>query len=102
MHLDWADEECEAVAIRLASYQQRTMAHYNKRACPRLFYPSDMDLRRVFENIVEIGAIKLHPNWVGPYVVHKMGKAGAYHLQTLDITPLFLHWNVENLKKYYQ
>ena len=34
VHLDWADEEREAATVRLASYQQKVMAHYNKRACP--------------------------------------------------------------------
>ena len=34
-HLDWADEECEAAAIRMASYHQRTMAQYNKKAQPQ-------------------------------------------------------------------
>ena len=76
MHLDWADEECEAAAIRMASYHQRTMAQYNKKAQPQLFRPRDLVLKRVFENIVEIGDGKLQPNWKGPYVVSKR----AYYL----------------------
>ena len=88
MHLDWADEEHEATTVQLAFYQQRTMGHYKKRANLRLFHPSDMVLRRVFENTVEIGVDKLQPNWEGLYVVFKMGGAGVYHLQTLDGKPL--------------
>ena len=32
MHLDWADEDREAVAIQIASYHQRPIAQYNKKA----------------------------------------------------------------------
>lgn len=45
VQLDWADEEHEALVVQLASYQQRTMTHYKKRAHPRLFRPGDMVLR---------------------------------------------------------
>ena len=59
VHLDWADEEREATTVQLASYQQKVMAHYNKRACPQLLCPGDMVLRRVFENTTKIRAGKL-------------------------------------------
>ena len=59
VHLDWVDEGREVATIRLASYQQRTVAHYNKRARPCLFHPSNMVLKRIFENMVEIGVGRL-------------------------------------------
>lgn len=59
IHLDWVDEECEATTVRLASYQQRTIAYYNKKAPSRLFHPGNLVLRRVFENITKIRASML-------------------------------------------
>ena len=98
VHLDWVDERKVAI-VRLTSYQQRTMTHYNKRVHPRLFRQGDMVLRRFFESTAERGTDKLQPNWEEPYIVHKIGRVGAYHLQTLDKTPLLRPWNVANLKK---
>lgn len=31
MYLDWVDEECEAIVVRMASYRQKAMAQYKKR-----------------------------------------------------------------------
>ena len=36
-HLDWVDEVRGNAAIRMASYRQRAIAHYNKKARPRMF-----------------------------------------------------------------
>ena len=34
-NLDWADEVRESASIRMADYQQRAVAHYNRKAQPR-------------------------------------------------------------------
>lgn len=85
-HLDWSKEEQKATTIWIASYHQRTIAQYNKRARERLFQQGDLVSRQLFENIVEIETNKLQGIWEGPYVVTKMGELGAYHLQTIDET----------------
>lgn len=85
-HLDWSEEEQKATTIWIASYHQRTIAQYNKRARERLFQQGDLVSRQLFENIVEIEANKLQGIWEGPYVVTKMEELGAYHLQTIDET----------------
>ncbi|RVW32250.1 hypothetical protein CK203_078945 [Vitis vinifera] len=36
-NLDWADEVRESAAIRMADYQQRASAHYNRKVKPRSF-----------------------------------------------------------------
>ncbi|RVW59098.1 hypothetical protein CK203_113307 [Vitis vinifera] len=36
-NLDWADEVRETASIRMADYQQRASAHYNRKARPRSF-----------------------------------------------------------------
>ncbi|RVW24154.1 hypothetical protein CK203_087035 [Vitis vinifera] len=101
-NLDWADEVRETASIRMADYQQRAAAHYNRKARPRNFKSGTLVIRKVFENTVEIGAGKFQANWEGPYIVSKTSESGAYHLQKLDGTPLLRPWNVSNLKQYYQ
>nr|CAN72281.1 hypothetical protein VITISV_037253 [Vitis vinifera] len=92
----------ESAAIRMADYQQRASAHYNRKARPRSFKNGTLVLRKVFENTTETGAGKFQANWEGPYIVSKSSESGAYHLQKLDGTPLLRPWNVSNLKQYYQ
>ena len=81
----------------MASYQQRAIAHYNKKARPRVFRSGTLVLRRVFENTAKRGVGKLQANWQRPYVVTKARNLGAYYLQTLDIVPLLCPCNVSNL-----
>ena len=76
-------------------------AHYNSKARPRTFKVGTLILKRVFENIAEMGVGKFQVNWEGPYIVSKAGESGAYHLQKLNGTPLLRPWNVYNLKQYY-
>ena len=97
-NLDWANEIRKSAAIRMADYQQRASAHYNRKVRPRSFKNGTLILRKVFENTTETGAGKFQANWEGPYIVSKSSESGAYHLQKLDGTPLLRPWNVSNLK----
>lgn len=36
-HLDWADETREAASVRIAAYQQKAAAYYNRKVQPRAF-----------------------------------------------------------------
>ncbi|RVW60099.1 Gypsy retrotransposon integrase-like protein 1 [Vitis vinifera] len=101
-NLDWVDEVRETASIRMADYQQRASAHYNRKVRPRSFKNGTLVLRKVFENTTEIGVGKFQANWEGPYIVSKASESGACHLQKLDRTPLLRPWNVSNLKQYYQ
>ncbi|RVW32053.1 hypothetical protein CK203_097413 [Vitis vinifera] len=99
----WYEDKMRGVVtIRIASYHQRAIAQYNKKARPWFFRSGTLVLRRIFENTIEIGAGKLQANWEGSYVVTKVGDSWTYHLQTLDDEPLLCPWNVVNLKQYYQ
>ena len=98
-HLDWVDETRGNVAIRMASYQQRAIVHYNTKTQSRAFRTETLVLKMIFENTIERGAEKLQPNQEGPYVVFKTGDSGAYHLETLDGVFLLHPWNVSNLKQ---
>ena len=100
--LDWVDEKRDDTAIRIASYHQKTIAQYNKRARPRFFRPGSLVLRKVFENTTKVKSRKLQANWEGSYIVIKAGYSRACHLQTLDDVSLLHPWNVTYLKQYYQ
>ena len=84
--MDWATEIRETASIRMADYQKRVAAHYNRKARPRNFKNGTLVLRKVFENTAETGAGKCQANWEGPYIVSKTSESGAYHLQKLDGT----------------
>ena len=101
-HLDWTDEAREVASIRMAAYQQKVAAYYNRRVRPRIFKEGSLVLRKIFEYTAEKGAEKFQANWEGPNVVSKANENGSYHLQTLNETPLLRLWNVTNLKQYYQ
>ncbi|RVW24873.1 hypothetical protein CK203_079490 [Vitis vinifera] len=101
-NLDWANKVRESAVIRMADYQQKASAHYNRKVRPKSFKNGTMVLRKVFENTTEKEAGKFQANWKGPYIVSKSSESGAYHLQKLDGTPLLRPWNMSNLKQYYQ
>ena len=60
--LDISDELREMAAIRVTSYQRRLENFYNRRVKPRMFQPSDLVLRKVFENTADPTAGKFQPN----------------------------------------
>ena len=49
-HLDWADKAREAAFIRMAAYQQKVAAYYNRRVRPRIFKEGSLVLRKIFED----------------------------------------------------
>ena len=95
--MDWADEARETASIRMAAYQQKVAAYYNRKVRPRVFKEGSLVLRKIFENTAEKGVRKFQANWEGPYEVSKANENGSYHLQTLNGTPLLRPWNVANL-----
>ena len=60
--LDWANEKQETTAIWIASYYQRAIAQYNKKARPQFFQLGSLILKRVLKNKVEVGFRKLQAN----------------------------------------
>ena len=58
-HLDWANEVRRNAAIRMTSYQQRVIAHYNKKSRPPVFPTRTLVLKRVFDNMTKIETEKL-------------------------------------------
>ena len=96
------DEQQEAATIRITSYQRRFVNSYNKRVKPLVFWPGDLVLRKIFENIADPTARKFQPNWEGPYVVMQAGETGSYAIDKMDGTPVPRMWNAMHLRRYYQ
>ena len=97
-----SDEQREAAAIRITSYQRRLENSYNRRVKPRVFRPGDLVLRKVFENTADPTAGKFQPNWERPYVVMRAGETGPYTIDKMDGTPVPRMWNAMHLRRYYQ
>ena len=100
--LGMSDEQREAAAICITSYQRRLANSYNIRVKPRVFRPGDLVLRTVFENTADPIAGKFQPNWEGPYVVRRTNEAGSYAIDKTNGTPVPRMWNVMHLRRYYQ
>ena len=100
--LDMTDKLHEAVAVCIASYQQRLTNLYNRHVKLHSFQARDLILIRVFENTTNLVAGKFQPNWEGPYMIVKVGASESYTLNKLDGTQIPRMWNVMHLKRYYQ
>ena len=97
-----SDEQREVAAIRITSYQRCSANSYNRRVKPRVFQPSDLVLRKVFENTTYLTVGKFQPNWEGPYVVMRADETGSYAIDKMDGTPVPRMWNAMHLRRYYQ
>ena len=97
-----SDELWEAATIRIMFYQRCMTNSYNRRVKPRVFWPGDLVLRKVFENNANPTVGKFQPNWEGPYVETRIGKSGSYTIDKTDGTPVPRIWNVMHLRRYYQ
>lgn len=85
----------------MAIYQQKVARYYNLRVKGKLFWPSDLVLRKTeASQSGELG--KLSPNWEGPYQVVEAVQSGTYKLEHLDDTSIPRTWNSESLCIYYQ
>ena len=97
--LDMSDEQREAAAIRITSYQCRLANSYNRRVKPRVFRTGDLILRKAFKNTTDPTVGKFQPNWEGPYVVTRAGEAGSYAIDKTNGTPVPRMWNTTHLRR---
>ena len=73
---------------------------YNRHVKQRVFRDGDLVLRRVFENTADLAASKFQSNWVGSYMIVRVGVTGSWALNKLDRMPMPRMWNVMHLKRY--
>ena len=91
--LDFLEEKCDQVAIRLAAQKNLVTKYYNSRVRPRSFLPEDLVLRKVFQNTQEPGVRAFGPNWEGLYKVTQIVQLGVYKLEDLGGKALGHPWN---------
>ena len=65
--LDLLEEKCYLVALRIASYKQRSERCFNSKVKEMRFKEGYLVLRKINSNTKEASAGVLGPNWEGPY-----------------------------------
>ncbi|XP_063936084.1 uncharacterized protein LOC135147163 [Daucus carota subsp. sativus] len=102
LYLDMIEEVRTNSQIRLASYQQRAVRHYNGKVKDRPVRVGDLVLRRVMPNTKVAAHGVFGANLEGPYKVKAVIWGGTYHLVNMDDKMVLRAWNAEHLRKYYQ
>ena len=100
VHLEHLDEQCIDVLTSNKAHKNRVKSQYDKSVKPRIF--SEGELVLLWDQDKEpLGAGKFRSMWLGPYVVSKVLKKGAYELIYFDGNKLPEPRNGLYLKKYY-
>ena len=99
--LDFAEERREAVAIRLAAYQQQLAKGYNQKVKERRFAVGELVSKKTLIGDRNPNEGKLAPNWHGPFKVLSATGRSAYRLENMEGKELPRLWNAMYLKKFY-
>ena len=99
--LNLIDEKRLAAICHGQLYQQRMKRAFDKKICPRKFYPGDLVLRRVIAQRYFDPRGKWTPNYEGPYIVKRAFSGGALILKDMDGEDVPLPVNSDSVKKYY-
>ena len=92
---DLIDEKRETAELHNILYKRRVARYYNKKVGIRNLEPGDLVRRKVSAMGLHLG--KLGPNWGQVERVRSKAGYGAYHLETLDGTPIPRAWSIDNL-----
>ena len=99
VHLEHLDEQCRDALTANQAHKNRVKRQYDKSVKPRIF--SEGELVLLWDQDKEtLGAGKFRCMWLGPYVVSKVLKKGAYELIDFDGNKLPEPRNGLYLKKY--
>ena len=100
VHLEHLDEQRRDVLIAKQAYKNRFKSQYDKSVKPCIF--SEGELVLLWDQDKEpLGAGNFRYMWLGPYIVSKVLKKGAYELIDFDGNKLAELGNGLYLKKYY-
>ena len=99
--LDFVEEWREAVAIRLAAYQQQLARGYYRKLKERRFTVGELVLKKTLPGDRNPNEGKLAPNWQGPFKVLSAVGRSAYRLEDMEGKELPRPWNAMHLKKFY-
>ena len=100
LYLEWLDETRRLAALAIEAQKKRVKTHFDHNVHPRSFVEGDLVLLYDQAND-KLGAGKLEPMWLGPYIVKKVLQKGAYELIDYEGNPLEKPRNGLYLKKYY-
>jgi hypothetical protein len=94
---DLLDKARDVALVRLAVYQQSLCNYHSRRVRGRSFEPGNLVLC-----LKQTSMLKLEPPWEGPYLVHEVIPAGAYHLRNPKIgKDVENPWNAAQLRCFY-
>ena len=100
IHLEHLDENWRDVATTNEAHKRRVKSQYDKSVKPSVFSKGDL----VFlcdEDKEPLGSGKFKSMWIGPYIVSRVLKKGAYELTDYEGNKLAEPRNGLYLKKYY-
>lgn len=100
LYLEWLDETRRLASLAIEAQNKRVKTHFDHTIHPRSFVEGDLILLYDQEND-KLGAGKLEPMWLGPYIVKRVLQKGAYELVDYEGNPLDKPRNGLYLKKYY-
>ena len=99
LHLENLDEQCRDALTANEAHKNRVKNQYDKSVKPRI--SSKGELVFLWDQDKEpLGAGKFNCMWLGPYVMSKVLKKGAYELTDLEGNKLLEPRNGLYLKKY--
>ena len=100
LYLEWLDETRRLSSLAIEAQKKRVKAHFDNTIQPRSFVEGDLVL--LYDHAKDkLGAGKLEPMWLGPYIVKRVLQKGAYELIDYEGNPLDKPRNGLYLKKYY-
>ena len=100
LYLEQLDEHHRDAVTANEAHKKRVKAQYDKTVRPRVY--SEGDLVLLYDQDKDkLGAGKFNPMWMGPYIVKRVLKRGAYELVDFEGFPLKEPRNGLYLKKYY-
>ena len=100
LYLEQLDETRPLTSLAIESQNKRVKTHFDHTIHPRSFVEGDLFLLYDQAND-KLGAGKLEPMWLGPYIVKRVLQKGAYELIDYEGNPLDKPRNGLYLKKYY-
>ena len=100
LFLEQLDETRRLASLAIEAQKKRVKAHFDNTIQPRSFVEGDLVL--LYDQAKDkLGAGKLESMWLGPYIVKRVLKKGAYELIDYEGNPLDKPRNGLYLKKYY-
>jgi len=100
IYLEHLDENRRDATTENEAHKKRVKSQYDKSVKPRVF--SEGDLVLLYDQDKEpLGPGKFNSMWIGPYIVSKVLKKGAYELTDYEGNKLVEPRNGLYLKKYY-